>query len=352
MNHVILSLVVKETKGINNMGKMLDFFDPAVQKIIRADGCPVYHMKNATGEGVITQYSILPGVELFYNDIHMVDGENENKQPFPNVLEINHCREGRFECVCSSGGYMYLGAGDLAINRLANQTVSTGFPLGHYHGISITLDMPLVAMTLKQIEEVIGELHIDIYGIAEKFCGNGKCNVLRSRKEIAHIFSELYCAQPQMMSYYLKIKVVELLMYLNAADISEYHRKERYFSGSQVKKVKEMQRYMISDLRRHDTLHELAHKFDLSLTTMKSCFREVYGSSVQAYMQAYRVQAATVFLRDTDKNITQIALEMGYDNPSKFSEVFKKKTGYTPSDYRKKMSKRSENGLLRVEDHL
>ena len=147
------------------------------------------------------------------------------------------------------------------------------------------------------------------------------CNVLRSRKEIAHIFSELYCAQLQMMSYYLKIKVVELLMYLNAADISEYRKKERYFSGRQVKKVKDMQRYMISDLRRHDTLEKLAYKFELFLTTMKSCFREIDGSSVQAYMQSYRIQAATILLRDTHKNVTEIASEMGYDNPSKFSEV-------------------------------
>lgn len=110
-------------------------------------------------------------------------------------------------------------------------------------------------------------------------------------------------------------------MYLNAADISEYRKKERYFSGRQVKKVKDMQRYMISDLRRHDTLEKLAYKFELFLTTMKSCFREIDGSSVQAYMQSYRIQAATILLRDTHKNVTEIASEMGYDNPSKFSEV-------------------------------
>ena len=75
-----------------------DFFDPEIQKIVSEDGCSIYRMKNVTGEGVITRYEILPGIELFYNDFHMSDGQNQNKLPHADVLEINHCREGRFEC--------------------------------------------------------------------------------------------------------------------------------------------------------------------------------------------------------------------------------------------------------------
>lgn len=73
-----------------------DFFDPEIQKIVSEDGCSIYRMKNVTGEGVITRYEILPGIELFYNDFHMSDGQNQNKLPHSDVLEINHCREGRF----------------------------------------------------------------------------------------------------------------------------------------------------------------------------------------------------------------------------------------------------------------
>lgn len=50
-----------------------DFFDPEIQKIVSEDGCSIYRMKNVTGEGVITRYEILPGIELFYNDFHMSD---------------------------------------------------------------------------------------------------------------------------------------------------------------------------------------------------------------------------------------------------------------------------------------
>ena len=169
-----------------------DFFDPEIQKIVSEDGCSIYRMKNLTGEGVITRYEILPGIELFYNDFHMSDGQNQNKLPHADVLEINHCREGRFECEFANGDYQYVGAGDLAINRLTNETTSTYFPLSHYHGISITIDLPTADQTMKRIESVIGGLNIDVFSIADKFCKNDTCVVLRTQSEIEHIFSELY----------------------------------------------------------------------------------------------------------------------------------------------------------------
>ena len=64
-----------------------DFFDPEVQKIVSEDGCSIYKMKNVTGDGVITRYEILPGIELFYNDFHMSDGQNQNKLPHSDVLK-------------------------------------------------------------------------------------------------------------------------------------------------------------------------------------------------------------------------------------------------------------------------
>lgn len=96
---------------------------------------------------------------------------------------------------------------------------------------------------------------------------------------------------------------------------------------------------MTADLRNHYTLQELSEKFEIPLTSMKVCFKGVYGSSIYSYMKSYRMQAATTLLRNTSDSITEIAAKMGYDNPSKFSEVFKKEYGELPSEFRKKLSK-------------
>ena len=260
-----------------------DFFDPEIQKIVSEDGCSIYRMKNVTGEGVITRYEILPGIELFYNDFHMSDGQNQNKLPHSDVLEINHCREGRFECEFANGDYQYVGAGDLAINRLTNETTSTYFPLSHYHGISITIDLPTADQTMKRIESVIGGLNIDVFSIADKFCKNDTCIVLRTQSEIEHIFSELYRVEPRMIAYYLKVKVLELLMFLNQVSLQDYQEERRYFARNQVQTIKKMQEYMTADLRNHYTLQELSEKFEIPLTSMKVCFKGVYGCLVVVY---------------------------------------------------------------------
>jgi len=76
---------------------LTDFFDQKVQKTTGKNNRTIYKMNNETGEGIITQYIILPGIQFFYNDFHMSNGQNQNKLPHADVLELNHCREGRFE---------------------------------------------------------------------------------------------------------------------------------------------------------------------------------------------------------------------------------------------------------------
>lgn len=315
-----------------------DFFDPDIQRIAIKDGGSVFKVNNGTGEGVITHFEILPGIELFYNDFHMSDGQNQNKLPHPDVLEINHCREGRFECEFGSGDYQYVGAGDLAINRLINETTSTYFPMSHYHGISITIDLFRATETLKKIEEAM-DIKIDVFSLADEYCGKGTCVVLRNSRELEHIFSELYSVEPQIMAYYLKAKVLELLMILDQIPLNKKQKEQRYFVRNQVRIIKKIHAYMTEDLRRHDTLQELSRKFNIPLTTMKDCFKGVYGCSLYSYMKSYRMQAATVLLKNTSESVTEIAAKLGYDNPSKFSEAFKKKFAESPSEFRKKMSK-------------
>ena len=83
----------------------IDFFDPEVQHLAASAGCRLYRMQNDTGEGLISEYPILSGIDLFYNDFHMKDGQNQNKRPMPDTIEINHCREGRFDCEFQHGDY-------------------------------------------------------------------------------------------------------------------------------------------------------------------------------------------------------------------------------------------------------
>ena len=302
-----------------------DFFDPEIQKIVSEDGCSIYRMKNVTGEGVITRYEILPGIELFYNDFHMSDGQNQNKLPHSDVLEINHCREGRFECEFANGDYQYVGAGDLAINRLTNETTSTYFPLSHYHGISITIDLPTADQTMKRIESVIGGLNIDVFSIADKFCKNDTCIVLRTQSEIEHIFSELYHVREKRTPGYMKVKMLELLLFLSDLNTAEEVLQTDYFNQNQVALIKAVASYITEDLTAHHTIEQLSQKFAISTTALKKCFRGVYGASVYSYLRTYRLQGAKKLLGETESAVAEIASKIVYENPNKLTSAFKER---------------------------
>ena len=61
--------------------------------LAESDGCAVWQLRNETGEGTVTCYTIFPGVELRFRDLHMthcVCGKTDDRMR----LTIEHCREG------------------------------------------------------------------------------------------------------------------------------------------------------------------------------------------------------------------------------------------------------------------
>ena len=92
---------------------------------------------------------------------------------------------------------------------------------------------------------------------------------------------------------------------------------------------------MTQDLRVHLPLEQLALQYQMSETTLKKNFQKVFGESPYAYLRRRRMEAAALLLQTTQKSIGEIAQEVGYQNPSKFSQAFSALYGVSPSEYKK-----------------
>ena len=99
--------------------------------------------------------------------------------------------------------------------------------------------------------------------------------------------------------------------------------------------VNEAHEMLISNLKKRYTIEELSSKFHINQTTLKAVFKTVFGQSVAAYMKEYRIKRAMEYLIQSDKTISEIAYEVGYESQSKFTQAFKSVTGVLPKDYRK-----------------
>lgn len=100
-------------------------------------------------------------------------------------------------------------------------------------------------------------------------------------------------------------------------------------------------------------MDELAERFQISLTGMKTCFKEIFGDSMYSYLRRYRMNVAATMLRqDSQKGIAEIAGAVGYESPSKFATAFRQVIGQTPMEYRKSFSKRCINAVLERKEEL
>ena len=60
------------------------------------------------------------------------------------------------------------------------------------------------------------------------------------------------------------------------------------------------------------------------------------GKPPMQYLNEYRVEKACALLENTAYSVTDAALAVGFDDASYFARVFKKQTGVSPRNYRKK----------------
>ena len=298
---------------------------------VKADDgfCRILFVENESGEGIMSCYHVEDGIDLIYNDFHMESWE-ENKQGLSKIVEINHCREGRFECEFRDNTCAYLEEDSLAINMLTNIPRKSCFPLRHYHGISILIDFDRAQKIL--CSAILDAPDIRI--VMEKLCGSNKCRVIRESESIKHIFAELYTVPAEIRRGYMKIKMMELLLFLSTIKPEEIQEK-KYYSGDSVRKVKEIKKLITENPQNHYTLEQLAQSFHLSVSTLKNSFKGVYNQSVYAFLKEYRMNMAAQLLRTTGEDITEIALKVGYSNPSKFSASFQRVYGLSPSEFRK-----------------
>ena len=86
------------------------------------------------------------------------------------------------------------------------------------------------------------------------------------------------------------------------------------------------------------TIVDLAKKIHLSERQLKRRFKQATDESPLAYIQALRIESAKKSLEGSNKAISIISRESGYEDVRFFRQLFKRLTGLPPSDYREKFS--------------
>lgn len=79
---------------------------------------------------------------------------------------------------------------------------------------------------------------------------------------------------------------------------------------------------------------DIAKEVFLSTTYLCLLFKQETGETINEYMTKVRVDKAKELLKDPSNKFYEVCYAVGYSDPSYFSKIFKKYTGYTPSSFR------------------
>ena len=281
------------------------------------------------GKGCMETYETFPGIEVSFN-IFLASEVKFRHDASDSVLEIYYCHSGRVGWNMRGGTAVYLGAGDVTVHSMACCADSAMmFPLGYSAGISISVD-------LKQLPsicpEVLKDTGVEADQLWERFC-SGKPSAIPSCSDLEHIFAPLFSAPVSVRISLLKLKMLEILIYLSNL---KPERKEltQYFS-QQTELIKEIHQQLTEHLDQRFTIAELSKQYLINTSTLKEIFKAVYGQPIATYMKEYRVRQAMKLLRETDASIADIANQVGYETQGKFSKAFKDVVQVLPTEYRK-----------------
>lgn len=82
------------------------------------------------------------------------------------------------------------------------------------------------------------------------------------------------------------------------------------------------------------TVKYLANKVHLSSSYLSDLLKKETGKNAQEHIHFYLIENAKSMLLNSEKNINEIAYQLGFEYPQYFNKLFKKKTGTTPMEFR------------------
>lgn len=92
-------------------------------------------------------------------------------------------------------------------------------------------------------------------------------------------------------------------------------------------------KFIFDNYRSKITISDICDDIGCSKSTLITCFKREYGTTVNNYITNVRLTEAVKMLKMGERNIGEIAAETGFSDQSYFSKVFSAKYGIPPSEY-------------------
>ncbi|MDF2883488.1 MAG: Transcriptional regulator [Clostridiaceae bacterium] len=306
-------------------------FEEMVEKVEHIENKTIcYYNKNYIC-GKTIQYEIFDGIWIIYHNLILSISELFPLEE-PGMIRMNYCISGRCELNFKNNKVFYVGAGDFVAALIDDKQYKHNFPLGKYKGISIVTNERKLDDFLKTI---FVNTKITSSMLIQKIKQYEQYMLLSNNSIVQEIMKEIILFNDKFWMEKSILKFAELILLLINNDKEVNQIKDKYFDKNLTNKVKQIKKEVTQNAEVYITIEEIGKKYNVSSRAFSDCFKEIYGKTYYAFIKEFRIKKAADLLCVTNRSIGEIAIEVGYQNASKFSKAFSDVMGVTPNYFRK-----------------
>ena len=133
--------------------------------------------------------------------------------------------------------------------------------------------------------------------------------------------------------------MISLYMHHIFITINRYIKERRETKNDTINDIERAAHYFKDNYNKQISIEQYAAEHLMSVNWFIHSFKSVMKMSPMQYIISLRIAMAKGYLENSTKNIAEISNEVGYENALYFSRLFRKYTGMTPTEYRKKRGK-------------
>jgi AraC family transcriptional regulator len=194
-----------------------------------------------------------------------------------------------------------------------------------FQAMHLHLGLPVFTRAIEEAcEKDPGAMHLrDLSGFKDDFLST-LIEALRGELTSGHSASSLLIqGVAQSLAVHLVRNYTD-----QTKDIREYRGG---LPGFKLRKITDL---MVTNLEDEFSLIRLAREAEMSEFHFSRLFKRTTGLTPSQYFIHLRMEKARRLLRETNKSVIEIGLEVGYTSPSHFAQIFRREVGISPSEYR------------------
>jgi len=294
-----------------------------------------YSIPKDVGEGTVSRIIIDEGLEIAHWDSSTnMKWSYDNEKNGSNIIEISYCYKGSAEIQSLPNKRKYFfEKGDIAFYRMNNNIDGFNFHYKGFKAISIHMNLDSVKSFINPIweEKIVAQWQNSI----DNIFSNNVLSIEKVPYNIKVIAEEIKDIDIRNMMDYMNVKskVIEFLILCLHFKSNKKHSLSN-FTKEEVDIIYKAENILLQNIQNPLSVDELAQRLNITVYKLQKGFKKIFGNTVYEYTKRLRIEKSKTLLKNIDIPIIEIANEVGYENPSKFSSVFKSYMKMTPSEYR------------------